>query len=251
MKALVVNDICKNFGGLQALNHVRVEVEVGERQVIIGPNGAGKSTLFHIISGILLPSSGDVYFYEENITRLPIHLRANLQLSQTFQLINLFKGLTVLETIVLALQSFKRTKFTLHRRLNGFKHIHQQAEEWLAEWHFEDKRNIHVSNLSYGNQRLLDIMLALANQPRLLLMDEPTGGLSGAEIQAITSRIKNLSREITILFIEHNMDVAFDLADRVTVLHMGEVVKSGTPKEIKGDPFVTEIYLGSQKRGEK
>jgi branched-chain amino acid transport system ATP-binding protein len=163
----------------------------------------------------------------------------------------LFKGLTVLENVVLAFQSFKRTKFTFHRRLNSFRPIFHQAEEFLTEWGFWDKRNINVSNLSHGDQRLLDIMLALVNQPRLLLMDEPTGGLSGAEIQTITARIKNLSKEITILFIEHNMDVAFDLADRVTVLHMGEVVKAGTPEEIRGDPFVTEIYLGSQKGFEK
>jgi branched-chain amino acid transport system ATP-binding protein len=247
MKALVVDNLCKNFGGLQALSRVRVEVEVGERQVIIGPNGAGKTTLFHIVSGILLPTSGKVYFFEENITRLPIHLRANLQLSQTFQLVNLFKGLTVLENILLALQSFKRTKFTLLRRLNGFRPILHQAEEFLTEWGFWNKRNIHVSNLSYGDQRLLDIMLALASQPRLLLMDEPTAGLSAAEIQTITSRIKNLTKEITILFIEHNMDVAFDLAERVTVLHMGQVVAEGTPTEIKRDPRVKKIYLGTEK----
>lgn len=247
MKALVVDNLCKNFGGLQALSRVRVEVEVGERQVIIGPNGAGKTTLFHIVSGILLPTSGEVYFFEENITRLPIHLRANLQLSQTFQLVNLFRGLTVLENIVLALQSFKRTKFTLLRRLNGFRPILHQAEEFLTEWGFWNKRNTHVSKLSYGDQRLLDIMLALASQPRLLLMDEPTAGLSAAEIQTITSRIKNLSKEITILFIEHNMDVAFDLAERVTVLHMGQVVAEGTPTEIKRDPRVKKIYLGTEK----
>jgi branched-chain amino acid transport system ATP-binding protein len=247
MKALRVDNLCKNFDGLQALNHVRVEVEVGERQVIIGPNGAGKSTLFHIISGILSPTSGEIYLFGENITRLPIHLRANLQLAQTFQLINLFKGLTVSENIVLALQSFKRNRFTLLRRLSGFKQFIHEAEKFLKEWEFWDKRNVRVSNLSYGDQRLLDIMVALVNQPRFLLMDEPTGGLSGAEIQTITSRIKNLSKEITILFIEHNMDVAFDLADRITVLHMGEVVKGGTPEEIRGDPLVTEIYLGSGK----
>lgn len=247
MKALVIDNLCKNFGGLQALSRVRVEVEVGERQVIIGPNGAGKTTLFHIVSGILLPTSGEVYLFEENITRLPIHLRANLQLSQTFQLVNLFKGLTVLENILLALQSFKRTKFTLLRRLNGFRPILHQAEEFLTEWGFWNKRNIRVSNLSYGDQRLLDIMLALASQPRLLLMDEPTAGLSAAEIQTITSRIKNLSKEITILFIEHNMDVAFDLAERVTVLNMGQVVAEGTPTEIKRDPRVKKIYLGTEK----
>lgn len=247
MKALVVDNICMNFGGLQALNRVKVEVEVGERQVIIGPNGAGKTTLFHIISGILSPTSGTVYFFGENITRLPIHHRANLQLSQTFQLINLFKGLTVLENVVLALQSFKLSKFTLLRRLDNFGHIIQKAEEFLTEWGFRDKRHTYVSNLSYGDQRLLDIMLALVDQPRLLLMDEPTGGLSGAKIKTITSRIKNLSKEITILFIEHNMDVAFDLADRITVLHMGEVIKGGAPEEIRGDPLITEIYLGSRK----
>jgi branched-chain amino acid transport system ATP-binding protein len=247
MKALVVDNICKNFGGLQALNRVRVEVEAGQRQVIIGPNGAGKTTLFHIVSGILLPTSGKVYFFNENITCLPIHLRANLQLSQTFQVVNLFKGLTVLENIVLALQSFKRTKFTLLRRLNGFRPILHQAEEFLKEWGFWDKRHTHVSNLSHGDQRLLDIMLALATQPRLLLMDEPTAGLSPAEIQTITSRIKNLSKEISILFIEHNMDVAFDLAEKVTVLHMGQVVAEGTPAEVKRDPRVKKIYLGTEK----
>ena len=248
MNALVVDNICKNFGGLQALHRVRVEVEVGQRQVIIGPNGAGKTTLFHIVSGILLPTSGKVYFFEEDITRLPIHLRANMQLSQTFQLVNLFKGMTVLENIVLALQSFKHTKFTLLRRLNGFRPILHQAEEYLKEWGFWDKRNTPVSNLSHGDQRLLDIMLALASQPRLLLMDEATAGLSPAEIRTITSRIKNLSKEITILFIEHNMDVAFDLAEKVTVLHMGQVVAEGTPTEIKRDPRVKKIYLGTEKR---
>jgi len=248
MKALRVDKLCKNFGGLQALNRVSVDAEVGERLVIIGPNGAGKSTLFHIISGILSPTSGDVYLFGKNITRLPIHIRANLQLSQTFQLTNLFKGLTVLENIILALQSFKQTKFTLHRRLSSFEHVLGQAEEFLREWGFWDKRKVYVSKLSYGDQRLLDIVLALVNQPRLLLLDEPTGGLAAAEVQAIVSRIKSLSREITVLFIEHNMDVAFDLADRITVLHMGEVVKGGTPEEIRRDPLVTEIYLGSKKR---
>ena len=247
MKALRADNICKSFGGLQALNHVRVEVEVGERQVIIGPNGAGKSTLFHIISGILSPTSGDIYFFGEKITHLPVHLRANLQLSQTFQLINLFKGLTVFQNIVLALQSFKRRRFTLLRRLNGFDYIIQETEEFLKQWEFWDKRHIHVSDLSYGDQRLLDIMVALVNQPRFLLMDEPTSGLPAVEIQRITSKIKKLSKEITILFIEHNMDVAFDIADRITVLHMGEVIKAGTPEQIKRDPLVTEIYLGSKK----
>ncbi len=247
MKALQVENICKNFGGLQALSRVAVEVEAGERQVIIGPNGAGKSTLFHIISGILPPTSGAIYLFGENITRLPVHLRAHLDLYQTFQLLNVFKGMTVLQNIVRALRSFKRKKFTLLSRLTNFGYLIGEAEEFLKTWEFWDKRHVPVSSLSYGDQRLLDLLVAMAGQPRFLLMDEPTGGLSPVEIQRISSHIKKLSKEMSILFIEHNMDVAFDIADRITVLHMGQVVKTGTPDEIRKDPLITEIYLGSQK----
>jgi len=246
MKALAVDNICKSFGGLQALHHVSLGVNVGERRVIIGPNGAGKTTLFHTISGILSPDSGAVYLFGEDVTRLPMHRRANLQLSQTFQLINLFKGLTVLENVAMALQSFKRLKYTLHRPFSTYPFINDQAEEFLKDWDLWEKRNIPVSSLSYGDQRLLDIMLALVSKPRLLLMDEPTSGLSTTEKRVVTSKVKALGREITVLFIEHNMDVALDLAERVTVLHMGELVAEGTPAEIRRDSQVKKIYLGTE-----
>ncbi len=246
MKALVVDNVCKSFGGLQALYHVSLEVNVGERRVIIGPNGAGKTTLLHTISGILSPDLGSVHLFGENITRLPMHRRANLQLSQTFQLINLFKGLTVLENVSMALQSFKRLKYTLHRPFSNYPFINQQAEESLREWELWEKRKIPVSSLSYGDQRLLDIMLALVSKPRVLLMDEPTSGLSAVEKKVVISKLKALSLEITLLFIEHNMDVALDLAERVTVLHMGELVAEGTPAEIRRDSQVRKIYLGTE-----
>jgi branched-chain amino acid transport system ATP-binding protein len=246
MKALVVDDICKSFGGLQALHHVSLEVNVGQRRVVIGPNGAGKTTLFHTISGVLSPDSGAVYLFGENITRLPMHRRANLQLSQTFQLVNLFKGLTVLENVAMALQSFKRLKYTLYKPLSSYPSINHQAEESLQEWELWEKRNIPVSSLSYGDQRMLDIMLALVNKPRLLLMDEPMSGLSMEEKRVVISKVKGLSLEITVLFIEHNMDVALDLAERVTVLNMGEVIAEGTPTEIRGDSQVKKIYLGAE-----
>jgi branched-chain amino acid transport system ATP-binding protein len=246
MKALVVDKICKSFGGLQALFHVSLEVNVGERRVIIGPNGAGKTTLLHTISGILSPNSGAVYLFGENVTRLPLHRRANLQLSQTFQLINLFKKLTVLENVAMALQSFKGLKYTLYNPLSRYPFINQEAEASLKEWEFWEKRNIPVSVLSYGDQRLLDIMLALVSKPRLLLMDEPTSGLSSIEKRVVISKVKALTREITVLFIEHNMDVALDLAERVTVLHMGELVAEGTPAEIRRDSQVKKIYLGTE-----
>ena len=246
MKALVVDDLSKSFGGLQALHHVSLTVDVGERRVLIGPNGAGKTTLFHTISGILSPDSGAVYLFGQDVTRLLMHQRANLQLSQTFQLINLFKGLTVLENVTMALQSFKRLQYVLHRPFSSYPYINQQAEESLKQWDLWEKRNLLVSSLSYGDQRMLDITLALVSNPRLLLMDEPTSGLSTVEKRAVISKVKALSREITVLFIEHNMDVALDLGESVTVLHMGKVVAEGTPLEIKRDSKVKKIYLGAE-----
>jgi branched-chain amino acid transport system ATP-binding protein len=171
----------------------------------------------------------------------------NLGLSQTFQIINLFKGLTVLENAVLAIQGFKRVKHTIHRRLSSYKSLVPQTEELMEQWGLWDRRDVRVSSLSYGEQRLLDIMLAMASTPRLLLLDEPTSGLSLAEISVVISKIKDLSREITVLLIEHNMEVALDLADRVTVLNVGQVVTEGTSAQIKGDPRVKKIYLRTEK----
>lgn len=247
MKMLVVENVCKNFDGLQALSQVSLEVEVGERRVIIGPNGAGKTTLFHIISGILSPTSGVVYMSGKNINRIPMHRRIDLGLSQTFQLITLFKGLTVLENTLLAVQSFKRVKYTFYRILNSYKQALYQAEQFLKQWGLWDERDAKVYSLSYGDQRILDILLSVANNPRLLLLDEPSSGLSLAETNIVTSMIKGLARDITIMLIEHNMNVALDLADRVTVLHMGQVMAEGTAAEIKRDPQVKKIYLGKEK----
>ncbi|MBI2830047.1 MAG: ABC transporter ATP-binding protein [Chloroflexi bacterium] len=245
MKVLSVNSICKNFGGLQALCNVNLNVELGERRVIIGPNGAGKTTLFHIISGILPPTSGAIHLAEEDITHLPMHHRVGLGVSQTFQIINLFKGLTVLENVILALRSFTCLKYNFYRHLKSCRDAFDEADNLLKEWSLWDKRDTKVANLSYGDQRLLDIMLALISHPKLLLLDEPTSGLPAAEAQTVIARIKELSREITTLIIEHNMDVALSLADFVTVLHLGQVVAEGTPEEMRRHAEVKRIYLGA------
>ena len=246
MKALVIDNVSKSFIGLQALLRVCLDVEAGEHRLIIGPNGAGKTTLFRIISGIELPTSGAVYFFDQDISRLPMHRRVALGISKTFQIISLFGRLTVLQNITLAVRSFKRVKYTLHRPLSGCKDVFHETERLLKEWELWDKRNTIISNLSYGDQRLLDIMLALAGMSRLLLLDEPTSGLPLAEAQIVASKINDLSREITAVIIEHNIDIAMNLADKVTVLHMGQVVAEGTPAEMKQDGRVREIYLGSE-----
>jgi len=245
MKALIVNNVSKNFGGLQALLQVKLELEVGERRVIIGPNGAGKTTLLHIIGGILKPSAGEIKLFDKNITFLPIHSRANLEISQTFQSISLFTDLSVLENALLALRSYKLLKYSLFWPLRRYKHIIEEGEHLLREWGLWEKRDYKVSSLSHGEQRLLDIILAFGSRPRLILMDEPTSGLTLSEAKVIVSRINKLSRKHTILFIEHKMDFALELADKVTVLNFGRVISEGTPAQIKNDPLVKRVYLGT------
>ena len=250
VQILALEKVCKSFGGLQALCDISLEMKTGERRAIIGPNGAGKTTLFHTITGIHTPTRGAIYLFEENITRLPAYRRASLGISQTFQLINLFRGLTVIENAVLAVGSFNTVNYILWRPLSRCKRVVHDAEQLVAGWGFWEKRNETVSSLSYGDQRLLDIILALARKPQLLLLDEPTSGLALAEVQTVVSKINDLSREITILLIEHNMDVAFNLADKVTVLNMGQIVTEGSPDMIREDSRVKEVYLGTR-RGRK
>ncbi len=193
------------------------------------------------------PTSGAVYLFGEKIHSLPTYRRVDLGIGQTFQLINLFGGLTVLENAILAVQAMKRIKYTLHWPLSRYKDVTQEAEQLLKEWGLWDKRGVRVSSLSYGDQRLLDLTLALARNPSLLLLDEPTSGLPLADTQTVVSKIKNLSREITVLLIEHNMDVALSVADRVTVLHLGRLLAEGTPDEVRQAPQVMSIYLGEEK----
>lgn len=251
MKILTLDRISKNFGGLQALTNVSIEAETGDRLAIIGPNGAGKTTLFSIIAGGLPPTSGTIYLFKENINRCPMHRRSDLGISQTFQVITLFRGLSVLENAVLSAHSLRSIKYSLFKPLDKYKHVISEAEEVLTGWGLWENRNTRVSDLSYGDQRLLDIALAMAKKPRLLLLDEPTSGLALDEIQNVVSKIKGLTREITVLLIEHNMDVALNLADNVVVLHMGQVVAGGPPAIIKQDPRVNEIYLGTKKQRAK
>ncbi len=245
MKALVVEDICKTFGGLEAVSHVPLSVEEGERRVVIGPNGAGKTTLFHMISGILPPTSGRVYLFGEDITFLTLHRRAAFGIAQTFQLVNLFSGLTVLENVLFGLRSFKSRRCVLYKSLRRYGDFTREAVQRLEEWGLAERSMAKVASLSYGEQKLLDILLALVTAPRLLLLDEPTSGLTLAEAKTIVSKIGELTRSVTVLLIEHNVDLALNIADRVTVLSTGKVLAEGTPEEIRQDPLVRQIYLGS------
>ena len=243
MTALSVTDISRNFEGVQALAHVSFEVAPGERRLIIGPNGAGKTTLFNILAGSYAASSGRVVLFGRDITRLPAYARAQLGLSRTFQITNLFYRLTVLENILLALQAGKGAASPVLRQQD--RALLTRAGALLEQWELSKFAKQAAQDISYGQQRQLDILLAMAVAPKVLLLDEPTAGLSAAEVPRVKAILRSLPRDTTVLMIEHDMDVAFELADRITVLHQGRLLAEGNVEAIRSNPQVTEIYLGS------
>jgi branched-chain amino acid transport system ATP-binding protein len=244
VSALTVDGLSHDFGGLRALDAVSFEVAEGERLVILGPNGAGKTTLFNLVTGLLVPTAGRIALFGRDVTRLAPHRRARLGLGRTFQITTLFPRLTVLESVLLAVQGADRARFTLHRPLAAFPRLFARAEHLLDEWSLAERRDVPTRQLSYGEQRQLELLLALAAEPRVLLLDEPTAGLSPAETASVAGMIRRFPRDVTILLIEHDMDVALELAERVIVFHYGRVVTAGTRDEIRKDARVAEIYLG-------
>jgi branched-chain amino acid transport system ATP-binding protein len=243
--ALTLTGVSRAFGGLRAVDGVSLEVRPGERRAIIGPNGAGKTTLFSLISGELPPSEGRITLFGRDVTRLPPHRRAALGLGRTYQITNLFPRLTVQENCLLAAQALSPVKLHLHRGLHRYPALFERARRVLAAVGLTGRGEETVRNLSHGEQRQLEIALALAGSPRLLLLDEPTAGLSPGESQAMAALLKTLDPTITLLIIEHDMDVAFALTDRITVLHFGRVLADGSGDAVKADPLVQEIYLGA------
>jgi branched-chain amino acid transport system ATP-binding protein len=243
--ALNLTGLSKSFEGLHAVDGVSLAVAAGERRAIIGPNGAGKTTLLSFISGETRPTEGRILFFGRDVTRLPPRRRAALGLSRTYQITNLFPGLTALENSLLAVQALTRAKLHLHRSLARYTEHFARARAVLETVGLQGKEDEVARNLSHGEQRQLEIALALAGAPKLLLLDEPTAGLSPAESHMMTALLKKLDPAITMLVIEHDMDVAFELTDRITVLHYGKVIADGVGHEVKANPLVQEIYLGA------
>jgi len=246
MTALTVDDLCKNFGGVTALAGVSIEIGVGERRVLLGPNGAGKTTLFHTISGNVMPSSGRIRLFDRDITRLRPDERARLGLARTFQITNLFPRLTVLDSVLLAVGGANGRPLRLIWPMSSYRGRYEEAHRLLEQWGLSGAARRVVRDLSYGEQRQLELVLALAGEPRLLLLDEPTAGLSPAETSAVVAMVQQLPRDMTILIIEHDMDVAFEIADRIAVMHQGRLIAEGDEAAIRANPQVTEIYLGME-----
>jgi branched-chain amino acid transport system ATP-binding protein len=243
--ALQLAGLSKSFGGLRALRGINLSLEPGERHAIIGPNGAGKTTLFNVITGLLSASTGQVLLFGQDVTRWPSQRRSALGMARTFQITSLFPKLTVLDNVLMAVNGTRRTKFVMWRFLSSFREVFDKAETLLDAAGFLDRKDVEVRSLSHGEQRQLEIVLGLASDPRLLLLDEPAAGLSSGESQDMARFLGRLDRGLAILLIEHDMEVVFDVADRVTVLHFGEVLQTGTVDDIRHSGRVREIYLGT------
>jgi branched-chain amino acid transport system ATP-binding protein len=242
--AIRVVALSREFGGLRAVDGVTFGVAPGERRALIGPNGAGKTTLFHCIAGTLRPSAGTVQFFGSDVTRLAESRRTALGMGRTFQISNLFAELTATENLTLALLGTDRRKWIVQRTVGAFADLRRRALEGLERVGLGHRANDAVRALSYGERRQLELALALNSNPRALLLDEPCAGLSPAERQRISRMIATLPREITLVMIEHDMDVALGIADRVTVLHRGRVIFEGTPAEVQANPEVRAVYFG-------
>jgi branched-chain amino acid transport system ATP-binding protein len=213
---------------------------------IIGPNGAGKTTLFNIITGEISPSSGKVYLFSKDVTKMECHRRTHLGLGRTFQIVDLFPDFTVMENTLLALQAHETSCFHMIRPLASYRNIYDKGRALLERFSLWEKRDFPIRSLSHGEMRHVELILGLAMEPRILLLDEPTAGLTSSESERLANLIQNLDRNITLVMIEHDMKVAFALAERMIVLHNGEILADGDPEEIRANSRVKEVYLGER-----
>jgi len=242
--ALVLERVSRHFGGLKAVDEVSLTVQPGERRALIGPNGAGKTTLFNVISGELPATGGRIDLFGADVTRLAPHQRAARGIARTFQITKLFPNLTVIENVLLACEALDRRKLAMHRTTASYGDLTERADQLVHQFGLSDHRQAWARNLSYGDQRKLEVALSLAGRPRLLLLDEPMAGLSAGESRAMQVILERLDPAIAVLLIEHDMDIAFAFAERVTVLHQGRVLTEGHKDEVSANPGVQQIYLG-------
>jgi len=244
MTALAVTGLSKSFGGLHVTANVNLAVEPGERRLIIGPNGAGKTTLFNLITGEITPDSGSVVLFDRDITRLASRNRAHLGLARTYQIITLFTRDTILRNVTLALLGLSPLRWNPVIALHRQQHLvaaGRAALDRVGLAHIADRP---LAETSYGEKRRVEIAMALAQNPKVLLLDEPFAGLSIDERGDVRKLLVAIPRDVTIVMIEHDMDTALDLADRITLMHFGEVIVEGTRAEVVADPRTREVYLG-------
>jgi branched-chain amino acid transport system ATP-binding protein len=244
MEALRVEGLSKNFGGVEALKDVTFAVETGEKLAIIGPNGAGKTTLLNILNGQHSANSGHIYFMGRDITHLSVYKRAHLGMARAFQSSTLFPSMSALNNLLLAIHGMRSSRHHMFRSFKTYTEYSTEAERHLKSVNLWEKKENMVSDLSHGEQKRLEIAMSLALEPRLLLLDEPSAGLTTGESSDVAAILRNLGPTITILIVAHDMDLVFGIADHILVLHYGEVLCRGTPEDVQCNVKVREIYIG-------
>ena len=244
LPALEVAHLKKRFGGLPATRDVSLSVMPGERRLIIGPNGAGKTTLFNLVTGDLTPDAGSVKLFGQELLKLPTQQRVHLGLARTYQILTLFPKETLCHNIVLALLGLDTMRWNPWLHLGGQRQLYDAAREALTLVGLGATADRTVAETSYGERRRLEMAMALAQRPQVLLLDEPLAGLSQEERKTLSALLKTIPRDVTIVMIEHDMDSALAFAERITLLHYGEVIVEGTRAQVVADPRTKEVYLG-------
>jgi branched-chain amino acid transport system ATP-binding protein len=244
MSALTVKSLCKSFGGLHVTADVDLNVEPGERRLIIGPNGAGKTTLFNLITGEIFPDRGSIFLFGQDITKTPSRRRPHLGMARTYQIITLFPHNTIIHNVALALLGLSPARWNPLIDIKHQGHLIEHGHAALQRVGLADIAERPLAQTSYGERRRVEIAMALAQNPKVLLLDEPFAGLSIDERRDVQQCLMAIPRDVTMVMIEHNMDVALEFAERITLLHFGEVIVEGTRAEVVADPRTREVYLG-------
>jgi len=243
---LELRNLSKSFGGVVATSDVSLTVAAGEVHALIGPNGAGKTTLINQISGSLQPDSGEIYFLGKPMTKHPQHARVLAGLARSFQITSIFGRLSVLQNLALAVQARSGSSFSFWKPVAAERELFRQAEDIASDIGLSEKLHFTSSTLAHGEQRALEVGLALATSPKLVLLDEPMAGLGAEESRRMVELIERVSERLTVLLVEHDMDAVFRLADRISVLVSGSIVATGTPDEIRRNEQVRKAYLGEE-----
>ena len=247
-KILEMKEIYKDFEGLEVLLGINLEIREGERHSIIGPNGAGKSTLFNLITGKYLPSRGKIFFKSQDITgENPFKLN-RMGMARSFQITNIFRTMTVFENVRNAILSKNKIRYNMFLRLSKMNGIKEETERILVQIGLLERKNELAGELAHGHQRALEIGLTIATEPELILLDEPTAGMSAEETREAVKLIRRVTEGKTLVIVEHDMEVVFSLADRISVIYYGQVLASGPPEEIRNDQRVKDAYLGEEKK---
>lgn len=244
MEIIRTENLTKRFGGLVAVNSVDLTLEETRLTSIIGPNGAGKTTLYNLLIGLMKPDGGKIYFQGKDITGYPPHSIVKEGIARSFQILNIFTELSLFENIRLAVQAERGHGLEMLSFTDSLEEVNDRSLEIIKTIGLRGKENITAKNLSYGDRRILEIGIALASKPKLLLLDEPTSGLASRETGSMTNFIQNLAKDMTIVVIEHDMNIVLSISDHIAVLHQGKVIAEGTPEEIRENDEVQEAYLG-------